>query len=253
MTFLRTRKNAQATSAAARVEAAFTKQLDELGWGTGTEVAYARLGDTQFGALWRATCTTDGNESCVYVLDSSEGAEAFVAMSSVTGELALRDDVTAALDQDTTAALGFNADAWDAALLKALTRRSSYHVIKADQQQRYTLGVAYPAGEVDSHGDYTTQDVLEKAAWEFMLSGQAVTAGAGTDHADGTDLSGRVVESYIYRGPNWQGDTGEQIANSGDWMLGVVWGQQAWDRILRGELTGYSIQGLAKIVDEAQA
>jgi hypothetical protein len=114
-----------------------------------------------------------------------------------------------------------------------------YAVVKADTAQRYTLGIAYPADDVDAHGDFTTADELEKAAWDFMARPLA-----GTDHADGTDEAGRVVESYIYRGPEWAVE--EQTIDNGDWMLGVVWSEETWSRITAGELTGFSIQGFAQ-------
>lgn len=127
-----------------------------------------------------------------------------------------------------------------------------YKVAKAEAAQRYTLGVAYPANEVDSHGDWTDEVELERTAWEFMQSGNAVLKGAGTDHADGTDLAGTPVESYIWRGPDWQDEDGSVIAKSGDWMLGVVWNEDAWGRIEKDELTGYSIQGLAFVDESAE-
>jgi hypothetical protein len=112
-------------------------------------------------------------------------------------------------------------------------------IVKADEQ-RYTLGVAYPANEVDAHKEFTDPIELEQAAWSAM----ARQMGIGIQHMDGTDGAGVVVESYIYRGPSWEMDG--QTVKPGDWLLGVVWTPTAWQLIRSGQLTGYSIQGYAQ-------
>lgn len=129
----------------------------------------------------------------------------------------------------------------DADVAKALER---YAVVKAEAAQRYTLGVAYPAAEVDGHGDYTSRDDLERAAWTFLARARR----AGVMHEDGTDDAGTVVESYIYRGPLWK--AAGQTIRDGDWLVGVVWDGPTWQRIQAGELTGFSIQGMAQGVGE---
>lgn len=124
-----------------------------------------------------------------------------------------------------------------------------YAVVKEAPEQRYTLGVAYPASQVgkaadpkdvDAHQEMMTADELEAAAWRFMASGASPS---GTMHKDGTGGAGQVVESYIYRGPTWKVEG--EVVEPGDWMLGVVWDETTWGRIKAGELNGYSLQGLA--------
>lgn len=112
-------------------------------------------------------------------------------------------------------------------------------VMKSAEEQHYTLGVSYPANEVDAHGEYTTPEELEKTAWQYMAS----HGGIGLQHQDGTLGHGKPVESYIYRGPDWP--IGDQVIKAGDWMLGVVWDDAAWALIKAGLLTGYSIDGEA--------
>jgi hypothetical protein len=53
-----------------------------------------------------------------------------------------------------------------------------------------------------------------------------------------------VVESYIYRGPDWQ--VGEQTVRAGDWLVGAIWNPDVWAMIKSGELTGFSFQGRGK-------
>jgi len=113
-------------------------------------------------------------------------------------------------------------------------------IVRRDPEKRYTLAVAYPLREVDSWGDVITDpEQLEKAAWEYMRKSRRV----GLDHAPGTEGAGTVVESYIYRGPRWE--VNGEVVEPGDWLLGIVWSPQAWERIKRGEKVGLSIQGWA--------
>jgi hypothetical protein len=120
-------------------------------------------------------------------------------------------------------------------------------VFKSSQEQRYTLGVAYPVNRPDvgvaqdGHIDYVGPEALEKAAWNFMNRGGNV----GLDHAKGADHRGRVVESYIYRGPDWPQPNG-YVVKSGDWLIGVIWAKEAWPEIKTGRKRGFSPQGAAK-------
>jgi hypothetical protein len=120
-------------------------------------------------------------------------------------------------------------------------------VFKSSEERRYTLGVAYAANRADPHRgadgfrDFAGPEVLEKAAWSFIRNGASI----GLDHAGGTDGAGRVVESYLYRGPDWPQDNG-YVVKAGDWLLGVVWEPEAWVTIKSGQRAGYSMQGGAR-------
>jgi hypothetical protein len=127
--------------------------------------------------------------------------------------------------------------------LQMLVVKSIYRICKSEEEKRYTLGVAYPANEIDAHGDFTTPEELEEAAWKFMQRVQRGFSGVGLFHQPGTEYSGGVVESYIYRGPRWE--VNGQVVEPGDWLLGVRWTEKAWELIKSGKVTGYSIQGYA--------
>lgn len=123
-------------------------------------------------------------------------------------------------------------------------------VFKAEEQ-RYTLSVVYPASkkgvpEPDFHGDVMSEEELEKSAWGFMGKG---TDRIGLMHRPGTHGAGKVVESYIWRGPEWKmKDAGgkEQSVSPGDWVMGIVWEPAAWQAIKSGQITGLSLQGAAR-------
>ncbi len=122
---------------------------------------------------------------------------------------------------------------------------AKYAVVKANGDQRFTLGVAYPANAVDAHGEFATPAELEKAAWSAIARG----IGVGIGHERGADGAGIAVESYIHRGPTMK--IGNETINPGDWLLGVVWTPEAWAAIKAGKLTGYSIEGFARTREDS--
>lgn len=124
----------------------------------------------------------------------------------------------------------------------ALTR-----VSKSAPAQRYVLGIAYQAGYdpsikkgADGFTDYVDPDDLELAAWGFMKGHPVI----GLSHADGTVGHADVVESYIFRGPDWEQPDGT-VVKAGDWLLAAVVDEPTWERIEKGEFTGWSPEGTA--------
>jgi hypothetical protein len=124
-------------------------------------------------------------------------------------------------------------------------------VVKSEAERRYTLTVAYPADKADvavaadGHLDFASKAAVEDAAWGYMRKFRSV----GADHADGTDGAGDLVESYIYRGPDWvvkAADGSEVVIKAGDWLMGTIWSPAAWEKWKRGEYGGTSPQGGAK-------
>lgn len=117
-------------------------------------------------------------------------------------------------------------------------------LLKSVDERRYTLTMGYPANAPDvavardGHLDFANEAEVEKAAWGFIASPEV-----GLYHADGTEGAGRIVESYVYRGPDW--DVDGQVVKAGDWLIGTVWDEPAWNLIKSGEIRGTSMQGTA--------
>lgn len=108
--------------------------------------------------------------------------------------------------------------------------------------RRYVQGIAYPALRKDGHGEWMSPETVEATAWEFMRSGRQI----GFFHAGQTVGHGDVVESFIHRGPSYTvtaPDGTEVSINTGDWVLGVIFDEQAWQLIERGDVDGWSIDG----------
>jgi Putative phage serine protease XkdF len=134
-------------------------------------------------------------------------------------------------------------------------------VLKADDERRYTLDVAYPADKADAHRgmdkhrDFASKAVVEDAAWNYMRNYRAVgmchtpeqAASVGTPLLQ--DGAAELVESYVYRGPDWTvkaADGSEQVIKAGDWLVGFIWTPGAWEAIKSGKIGGVSVEGGAK-------
>jgi len=126
------------------------------------------------------------------------------------------------------------------------------HVVKAASTQRYTLGLAYPALRPDvaiardGHRDFCAPEALEKCAWEYMTRYREV----GMFHKEQTTGAAEVVESYIWRAPDWTisspMDGTQVVIKAGDWLLGTVWDTEGWDLVQKGLIRGFSPQGGAR-------
>lgn len=120
------------------------------------------------------------------------------------------------------------------------------------QEDRYVLGIAHQAGPdpaikmgADGGRDYFTARELELASRTFLRKGGMRI---GFNHMDGTDSGfAEVVESYIYRGPDWAQADGT-VVKAGDWLLGAILSEKAWALYKAGYITGWSIQGSARRV-----
>lgn len=131
--------------------------------------------------------------------------------------------------------------------MKALGADVALKAVSMQPERQYTLALAYPANRADravaadGFRDFASADVLENAAWTYLKKGAKV----GLLHHKGTEGAGVVVESYIYRGPDWEVATpsGEKaMIKAGDWLIGTIWDDSAWRAIKARKLTGMSPQ-----------
>lgn len=123
-------------------------------------------------------------------------------------------------------------------------------LVKSEDERRFTLHVAYPANRADKsraadgYRDFSGTDATEDAAWSYLLKHRQV----GVFHQDGTEGSGDVAESYIYRGPPWvikAADGSECTILEGDWLIGIRWSEDVWPLVKSGRIKGVSMQGSA--------
>lgn len=136
----------------------------------------------------------------------------------------------------------------------------STRLVKSVPERRYTLCVIYPADKadigkaLDGHRDFASKAVVEDAAWNYMRQHGAVGVAHTPEHAAGlgvafkADGAAEIVESYIYRGPDWPIDVGgqEYLIKEGDWLGGFIWTPEAWADIQAGKLGSVSVEGGVK-------
>lgn len=131
-------------------------------------------------------------------------------------------------------------------------------LLKADDERRYTLNVIYPADKadigkaLDGHRDFASKAVVEDAAWSYMQKYRQVGTAHNPGHAASlgvtfkADGSADLVESYIYRGPDWAikaTDGSEVVIKAGDWLGGFIWSPDDWAAIKEGKLGQVSVEG----------
>ena len=125
-------------------------------------------------------------------------------------------------------------------------------VVKTGEERRYTLGVAYPAMKADTaraadgHRDFVGAEALEATAWSWMTKSRDI----GLFHQGGTEGHATVVESYIYRGPDWTipspVDGQDYVVKAGDWLLSTVWDEYGWELVKSRLVNGWSPEGGAR-------
>ena len=152
----------------------------------------------------------------------------------------------------------------------------SYVQKSVDEHLNYTLGIVYTPDEVDLQGEYADEKVIRKAMWDYMkkvqnksdiekiamsiydsfikvVNGEAdevridvsdmdvsLKKNLGDMHEDIDSSHGTIVECY--QAPTDFELNGEEI-KKGTWLLGVVWSDEMFQKILSGERSGYSMGG----------
>jgi len=128
--------------------------------------------------------------------------------------------------------------------IKSVSKERRF-VRKADEKQ-FTLGPLYVPDFMDAHGEWTDAEELQSGVWHWVRSGDRriflqhdydVVAGEWVEvmtmpqawTVEMYDASGEVIGEVTYP-PNTV-------------FLGVVWNDEAWELVKRGELRGYSIGG----------
>jgi len=111
-------------------------------------------------------------------------------------------------------------------------------ILKADEEQRFVLGVVLEPLEVDAQTDIIIPREIEKTAWAFLADHRVV----GLRHKIRADA--KVVESYIAR-VDFELD-GEKV-KKGSWLLGVIIDDlEIWEAVKNFDINAFSIGGFAR-------
>lgn len=112
-------------------------------------------------------------------------------------------------------------------------------VVKNDDSAKKLLyGIVYEPNEIDAHGDSMNSEEIEKTAHEFMKFYRNID----TEH-NLIAGAGYVVECYI---APVDMEIGTQKIKKGSWVLVTEATDEIWEDYLNGEITGYSMYGIAR-------
>ena len=114
--------------------------------------------------------------------------------------------------------------------------KKSFEFKKTEAARKQVFGIAYPANRIDSQGEFTDSEELEKAVqrvaelddWPRIVDVQH----------DTQRTESKVIESYIATN---DGD----YFKKGDWLARLQISDTEWPRVANGELKAFSIYGKA--------
>lgn len=121
--------------------------------------------------------------------------------------------------------------------------------LKADDK-KFTLGPLYIPNKLDAHSEWTDEEELQKAIWEYVQAGDR---NIHLQHNRDV-VAGEWVEimtfPYELSVPmsKANGDKENHTYPANTVFMGVLWKDWAWELVKSGKLRGYSIGGKAKRV-----
>lgn len=121
------------------------------------------------------------------------------------------------------------------------TLDSSVRLVKTDEEKRIVYGVVYAPEEIDSQGDWTTADEIEKAAHSFLRTMAQHHVDVEHDFAPVEGVY--VAESWVLCGE----DSRFKKEREGSWVVGIkVEDDDTWNAVKNGDVQGISMAGTAK-------
>lgn len=113
-------------------------------------------------------------------------------------------------------------------------------VLKVDAETHYVTGIVYEPLTEDAHGNFMTETEIRKAAYWFAKNGDKVDLQHSFEQAEGVT----VVETYV--APSDMTVEGQPVVK-GTWLMTVeVENAEIWDKVQKGEVTGFSMGGIGK-------
>lgn len=117
-------------------------------------------------------------------------------------------------------------------------------ILKVDDATHYITGVVYEPLVEDAHGNFMTEQEIQKAAYWFAKNGDSVDLQHDFEAVEKV----YVVENYV--APCDMEISGEPITK-GTWIMTVeVNNADVWEAVQKGEITGFSMGGVGKYSEE---
>ena len=105
-----------------------------------------------------------------------------------------------------------------------------------DEDLHIVGGIVYKAREPDSQGDWSEAEQVQEAMYAFMESGRQFS----TDHESPTTCN--ILECF--QAEETTKKEGKEVPAGSWWLTVRILDDNTWDRVRKGELTGYSWEGL---------
>ena len=137
---------------------------------------------------------------------------------------------------------GGSLSGWSVQEGSAIIRKSlGIKFAAIDDDRHLVYGIVMEPDEVDTQGDITSSEEIEKAAHRFMERSRVM----GKGHKD--VAKAMPVESYI---ASTSFDLGGQQVKAGSWvMASKVLDDELWEAIKGGDFTGFSIGAYTRRVE----
>jgi len=122
----------------------------------------------------------------------------------------------------------------------AKEEKSKIAIISKQNEEQIVYGIVYAPNEVDTQGDFSTEEEIRKAAYSFALNGFKMKI----NHRGGRILA-TVLESYLAPSDLTIEETPIQ---KGTWLLcAKIHDKDIWKKVKEGEITGFSMAGIAEV------
>ena len=115
--------------------------------------------------------------------------------------------------------------------------RTYGRILKTDTEKHFVTGIVYEPMVEDTDGNYMTEEEITKAAHWFMKNAGDADIQHCFEKAEGVE----VVESYVAKSD--MEIEGEPV-KKGTWLMTMeISDSDVWDKIEKGEITGFSMGG----------
>jgi len=115
------------------------------------------------------------------------------------------------------------------------------NILKSESdEEKLVYGVVYSPNTIDLQGEYAEEKAIEKMANDFMTE-----FGNIDEQHSFLDNIGKVAQSYICVQDT---EINGSVVKKGSWVMVVKCNDEAWEKVKKGELNGFSMAGMAKKV-----
>ncbi len=117
-------------------------------------------------------------------------------------------------------------------------------ILKADAESHYVTGIVYEPLTEDTDGEFMTAEEIRKAAYYYVKNFENVDI----QHSFEPEKNCAVVESWIAKADF---SIGNEQVKEGTWLMTVeVTDDELWEKIIKGEITGFSMGGVCMSNEE---